>query len=61
MAYKGCPHCGKTIDAESTTYRHCERDLNDVTPRWLCTSCSAETNPVSLSRFASSRSYCCAL
>jgi hypothetical protein len=52
MPYRGCPHCGKTIDAASRNCIHCDRDIYDVTPQWFCTSCGATTNPVSLSRFS---------
>lgn len=52
MAYRGCPHCGKTIDAAARNCIHCDRDVNDTTPQWFCTSCGAQTNPVSLSGFS---------
>lgn len=50
MGHKGCPHCGKTIDAESKNCIHCDRDIHDPTLRWLCTTCGAKTNPVTLTK-----------
>ncbi len=52
MAKRACPHCGKTIDAESTNCIHCDRDIGDAAPWWFCTSCGAQTNPVRLSGFS---------
>lgn len=51
MAYEGCRACGKTKTVGQACPACGKTDAESHQPQWFCTSCGAQTNPVSLSGF----------
>ena len=53
MGYKGCPNCFKTMKDDGSPCPHCSMTEAEVAARggqWLCTTCGAQTNPITLTK-----------
>lgn len=51
MGYKGCTNCGKTMKTDGSPCPACgltdeQAAVHSAAAKWLCTSCGAQTNPV---------------